>query len=115
MRHLVARRAAAAVVALATSVIVVSLLATGDDAQDAAVGDCLATSTQVSSGEDERPDATVVGCGEAAAGFTVVGRVDGESDSKSRSCERFFEADEEYFLYASTAGDGYLLCLRRAG
>ncbi|OJF14689.1 LppU/SCO3897 family protein [Couchioplanes caeruleus] len=108
MGNLVVRRVAAAVVALATLVIVGSLLAPGDAAEDAAVGDCLSASAA-------HPGAKLVGCAEAAAAFTVVGRVDGESDSASRSCERFFEADEEYFLYTSTAGDGYLLCLRRAG
>ncbi|GGQ65587.1 LppU/SCO3897 family protein [Couchioplanes azureus] len=108
MRNLLVRRVAAVVVALATLGIVVSLLTTGDAAEDAAVGDCLAASVA-------RPGARVVRCAEATAAFTVVGRVDGESDSASRSCERFFEADEEYFLYTSTAGGGYLLCLRRAG
>jgi len=109
------RQLIAAVVALG---ILVTLLATsdgGDDTKDAAVGDCLATSADVRLGEDAEAEATVVGCAKAAAAYAVVGRIDGESDTRSRSCERFFAADEEYFVYSSTAGDGYLLCLRRAG
>lgn len=109
------RHLAAAVVALAVVVTAVVLSAGEDEAKDAAVGDCLATSTDVRQGEDAEADATVVGCAQAAAAYTVVGRIDGQSDSRSRACESFFAADEEYFVYSSSAGDGYLLCLRRAG
>ncbi|MFI5492732.1 hypothetical protein [Actinoplanes sp. NPDC051859] len=112
----IARHVAAGVVALVTCAIVGSLLVTGDGAEEAVVGDCLATAADARPGETEdQPEATVVGCAEPAAAFTVVGRVEAESDAQSRACERFFAADEEYFLYTSTAGQGYLLCLRRAG
>ncbi|MFI7598623.1 porin [Actinoplanes sp. NPDC049681] len=109
------RHLAAAVVVLAVAVTVGVLSAGEDEAKDAAVGDCLATSARVRQGEDAQADATVVGCSQASAAYTVVGRVDGQSDSRSRACESFFAADEEYFVYSSTAGDGYLLCLRRVG
>ncbi|MEV4638107.1 hypothetical protein AB0J80_12230 [Actinoplanes sp. NPDC049548] len=109
------RHWAAALVALGTAVTVLGVTAGGDDAKDAAVGDCLATSANVRPGQDTDAEATVVGCAKDAAAYAVVGRIDGVSDARSRSCESFFAADEEYFVYSSTAGDGYLLCLRRAG
>jgi hypothetical protein len=84
----------------------------GDKAKDAAVGDCVASSEDVKVDEETEADAKVVDCGSADAAFTVVGRVDGESNTSSKSCEKFFKENEEYFVYGSTAGKGYLLCLR---
>ncbi|BCJ52192.1 hypothetical protein Asp14428_36670 [Actinoplanes sp. NBRC 14428] len=112
MRH--PRRLAAAVAA-GLVLTVWALSGGGDDAEDAAVGDCLAATTGVRMDEDAEADASVVGCSQPAAAYAVVGRIDGENDSRSRSCETFFAADEEYFVYRGTAGDGYLLCLRRTG
>ena len=101
------------VVAAMLGVLVWSLSHGGDEAKDAAVGDCLAASGAVRAGEDTDTDAKVVGCNSAYAANTVVGRLDGQSDPRSTACETYFAADEEYFLYSSTAGDGYLLCLTR--
>jgi hypothetical protein len=84
----------------------------GDKAKDAAVGDCVASSEDVKVDEETEADAKVVDCSSADAAFTVVGRVDGESNTSSKSCEKFFKENEEYFVYGSTAGKGYLLCLR---
>ncbi|GAA3336824.1 hypothetical protein GCM10020358_10830 [Amorphoplanes nipponensis] len=84
----------------------------GDKAKDAAVGDCVASSEDVKVDEETEANAKVVDCGSADAAFTVVGRVEGESDTKSKSCEKFFKENEEYYVYSSTAGKGYLLCLR---
>jgi hypothetical protein len=38
--------------------------------------------------------------------------VDGEKDVKSKSCDKFFKENEQFFVYASDAKGGYLLCLR---
>ena len=84
----------------------------GDKAKDAVVGDCVASSEDVKVDEETEANAKVVDCGSADAAFTVVGRVDGESNTSSKSCEKFFKENEEYFVYGSTAGKGYLLCLR---
>ena len=84
----------------------------GDKAKNAAVGDCIASTKDVKVNEETEADAKVVDCGSADAAFTVVGRVDGESDTKSKSCQKYFKGNEEYFVYASKAGKGYLLCLR---
>jgi hypothetical protein len=84
----------------------------GDKAKDAAVGDCVASSEDVKVNEETEANAKVVDCGSADAAFTVVGRVEGEKDTKSKSCEKFFKENEEYYVYGSNAGGGYLLCLR---
>ena len=105
---------AVSIVVTASVALPLLMLARGDDgAKDAAVGDCLAASVTVRVDEDADADAKVVGCGSAYAASTVVGRLDGESDPRSTACERYFQANEEYFVYRSTAGDGYLLCLAR--
>jgi hypothetical protein len=84
----------------------------GDKAKNAAVGDCIASTKDVKVNEETEAQAKVVDCGSADAAFTVVGRVEGESDIKSKSCQKFFKENEEYFVYANEAGKGYLLCLR---
>jgi hypothetical protein len=85
-----------------------------DKAKDAAVGDCIASSKQVATDKDETDaSAKVVDCGSADAAFTVVGRVNGETDIKSKSCDHFFKENEQFFVYAADNGaSGYLLCLR---
>jgi len=92
--------------------IVVKEALFGDKAKDAVVGDCVASSEDVKVDEETEAKAKVVDCGSADAAFTVVGRVEGESNTKSKSCEKFFKANEQYYVYSSTAGKGYLLCLR---
>jgi hypothetical protein len=85
----------------------------GDKAKDAAVGNCIAASGNVTSATAEtETDAKVVDCGAADAAFTVVGRVDGQTDVNSTACDTYFTDGEEFAVYASTAGGGYLLCLK---
>ncbi|MET8148973.1 hypothetical protein ACIBSW_32985 [Actinoplanes sp. NPDC049668] len=84
----------------------------GDKAKDAAVGDCVASSQDVKVDEETEAQAEVVDCASKEAAFTVVGRVEGETNTDSKSCEKYFKENEEYYVYSSTAGGGYLLCLR---
>jgi hypothetical protein len=107
----VALRIVGAVVVLAI-ILVARTAFFGDKAKDAAVGDCVASSADVKVDEETEANAKVVDCGSADAAFTVVGRVDGETDTQSKSCQKFFKENEEYYVYGSTAGKGYLLCLR---
>jgi hypothetical protein len=93
-------------------VVVVKDAFFGDKAKDAAVGDCVASSADVKVDEETEANAKVVDCSSADAAFTVVGRVEGESNTQSKSCEKFFKDNEKYYVYGSTAGKGYLLCLR---
>ena len=101
---------------LASLVVIVIIMVArtflfGDKATDAAVGDCIASSADVRIDEETEADAKVVDCSSGEAAFTVVGRVEGESDIKSKSCEKFFKENEEYYVYGSVANGGYLLCL----
>jgi len=82
-----------------------------DRAKDARVGDCIAAST-AAAGASEAAQARVVDCASADAAFTVAGRVDGETDTEGTHCDRFFADGETYLVFSSTAGGGYLLCLR---
>jgi hypothetical protein len=107
----VALRILGAIVAIVIVLVVKDQLF-GDKAKDAAVGDCIASSEQVKADEETEAKAKVVECGSADAAFTVVGRVEGETSTSSKSCEKFFQENEEYAIYSSTAGKGYLLCLR---
>jgi hypothetical protein len=84
----------------------------GDKAKDAAVGDCIASSKTVTGTDSTEAEAKVVACGSGDAAFTVVGRVNGETDTNSKSCDKYFKEKEEFYVYSSTASGGYLLCLR---
>ncbi|MEU4215562.1 hypothetical protein [Actinoplanes sp. NPDC026623] len=84
----------------------------GDEAKDAVVGDCIAAMKDVKVDEETDARAEIADCTSKDAAYTVVGRVDGETDTKSKSCEKYFKENEEYYVYSSTASGGYLLCLR---
>ncbi len=103
-------------IALALVVGVIALVVKdtvfGDKAKDAAVGDCIASSKEVTGTDETEAEAKVVDCASGDAAFTVVGRVNGETDTSSKSCDQYFKEDEEFFVYSSTAGGGYLLCLQ---
>lgn len=86
-----------------------------DKAQEAKVGDCVAAQGDVpkEEGKTTEADATVVDCGSSKAKYTVVGRVEGETDTASKSCDKYFTDEKaDYFVYSSTSGNGYLLCLQ---
>jgi len=84
-----------------------------DKAKDAVVGDCIKSSKKVTGTGETDASAEVVDCASADAAFTVIGRVNGETDTKSKSCDKFFKEDEEFFVYAADNGtSGYLLCLK---
>jgi hypothetical protein len=84
----------------------------GDKAKDAAVGDCIAASKDVKVDEKTDANAKVVDCGSSEAAFSVVGRINGETDTNSKSCDKYFKEGEQFFVYSSTSGGGYLLCLK---
>jgi hypothetical protein len=104
-------RVGIAVVVLIVGLVVKDALF-GDKAKDAAVGNCIASSKKVTGTDSTDAEAKVVDCGSGDAAFTVVGRVDGETDTDSKSCDKYFKEKEEFFVYSSTASGGYLLCLR---
>jgi len=86
-----------------------------DEAKSAKVGDCVAAQGKVPTqeGKTSEADAKVVDCTSKDAAYTVVGRVNGETDTNSKSCDQYFTDEKaDYFVYSSTSGDGYLLCLQ---
>jgi hypothetical protein len=83
-----------------------------NDAQEAKAGDCIKSDKDVSQKETTRTGAEVVECSSADAAFTVVARVDGESSVESKSCDKYFKENEEFYVYGSASSGGYLLCLR---
>jgi len=89
-----------------------SLLFGGDDASDAKAGDCIASDQDVKDQGTTETGAEVVDCASADAKFTVVARVDGEGSTQSKACDKFFKAEEVFYVFANSAGDGYVLCLR---
>jgi hypothetical protein len=106
-------RIGAAIVAIIV-VFVIKDVFFGDKAKDAAVGDCVAASKQVKADKETDAQAKVVDCTSKDAAYTVVGRVDGESDVNSKSCDQYFTKEgSQYFVYASSSDSGgdYLLCL----
>jgi hypothetical protein len=106
-------RIGAAIVAIIV-VFVIKDVFFGDKAKDAAVGDCVAASKQVKADKETDAQAKVVDCTSKDAAYTVVGRVNGESDVNSKSCDQYFTKEgSQYFVYASSSDNGgdYLLCL----
>jgi hypothetical protein len=86
-----------------------------DEAKEAKVGDCVAAQGKVPTeeGKTSEAEAKVVDCTSTDAAYTVVGRVNGETDTNSKSCDQYFTDEKaDYFVYSSTSGDGYLLCLQ---
>jgi hypothetical protein len=86
-----------------------------DEAKEAKVGDCVAAQGKVPTeeGKTSEADAKVVDCTSKDAAYTVVGRVNGETNTESKSCDQYFTDEKaDYFVYSSTTGDGYLLCLQ---
>jgi hypothetical protein len=84
-----------------------------DQTADAKVGDCIATDTAVADTEKEA-DAKMATCGSADAAYSVVGRVENDSDTDSKACDRYFTEEKvEYAIVSSITGSGYLLCLKK--
>jgi hypothetical protein len=86
-----------------------------DKAKQAKVGDCVAAQGKVPTeeGKTSEAEAKVVDCTSKDAAYTVVGRVNGETNTNSKSCDQYFTDEKaDYFVYSSTSGDGYLLCLQ---
>lgn len=89
----------------------------GDKAKDAKVGDCIAQMPSVAVGEQTEADAKVVDCTAGDAAFTVVGRVENQTQAQAKDsteCEQYVKEGEEYSVYYSIpdGGTGYLLCLK---
>ena len=85
-----------------------------DKSATAKVGDCVAAQGDVPKGDEETDTAAEkVDCTTSKAAFKVVGRVDGETNTKSKACDQYFTDEKaDYFVYGSSSGSGFLLCLQ---
>ncbi|MFV0134864.1 hypothetical protein ACLGIH_16785 [Streptomyces sp. HMX87] len=99
---------------IAIAVIVVSVaiggyLASRDDANTAAVGDCM----HRGSTNDNNPDLEVVECSSSEAQFVVLAKVDGSFSSLTAESKCRAEAkDFQYSYVQSGDGSDFLLCLK---
>ncbi|MCZ7376855.1 LppU/SCO3897 family protein [Micromonospora sp. WMMC250] len=90
-----------------------------DETADAKVGDCIAELPEVTGTQQEEVDgAKVVSCTSTDAAYTVVGRVNDQSQAQAQAgtaCDQFFKEGEEGYVFSSIepGKTGYVLCLTK--
>lgn len=90
-----------------------------DGTAKAKVGDCVTELPDATGGEHkDAPGAELVACTSPKAVYTVIGRVDGQTEAQARTgqaCEPFLQPGQAgYFFYnIRPGGTGYLLCLTK--
>ncbi|MER5178618.1 hypothetical protein ABT009_09640 [Streptomyces sp. NPDC002896] len=83
--------------------------ASRDDAQAAAVGDCM----HRGSTNDNNPDLEVVECSDAKAQYKVLAKIDGSFTSLTADKKCSDEAPDFQYAYTETGdGNNFLLCLK---
>lgn len=92
-----------------------------DETADAKAGDCIADLPEVTGTKQEKADgAKVVECTSTDAAYTVVGRVNDQSEAQAKAgtaCDQFFQNDEEGYIFSGIerGKSGYVLCLTKKG
>ncbi|MCF0094091.1 hypothetical protein AB0B39_02440 [Micromonospora sp. NPDC049114] len=90
-----------------------------DETADAKAGDCIAELPEIKGTKEEEVDgAKVVECTSTDAAYSVVGRIDGQTEAQAKAdttCNEFFKEDQEgYVFYSIESGKkGYVLCLTK--
>ncbi|MEH1167598.1 hypothetical protein V6V47_19655 [Micromonospora sp. CPCC 205539] len=90
-----------------------------DETADAKAGDCIAELPEVNGTEEEEANnAKVVECTSTDAAYSVVGRVEGQTEAQAKegaACQQYLkEGQEGYLFYSIKPGKtGYLLCLTK--
>ncbi|MEU1588922.1 hypothetical protein [Micromonospora sp. NPDC005710] len=90
-----------------------------DETAAAKTGDCIAELPEVTGTEQEKVDgAKVVECTSTDAAYTVVGRVDGQTEAQVKAdttCTQFFKEGQEGYIFSSIepGKTGYVLCLTK--
>ncbi|MFG1897371.1 hypothetical protein ACGFIP_25505 [Micromonospora zamorensis] len=90
-----------------------------DETADAKAGDCIAELPEITGTKQEKVDgAKVVECTSTDAAYTVVGRVNDQSEAQAKAgtaCDQFFQNDEEGYIFSSIepGKSGYVLCLTK--
>jgi hypothetical protein len=93
-----------------------SALGIGDDkTAEAKAGDCIAQLPDVAEGQQkEANNAKVVKCDAADAKFSVLGRLENQTEAQAAKddiCKAYPEAEYSYYSIPS-GGKGYVLCLK---
>ncbi|MCW3838723.1 hypothetical protein ONA70_01245 [Micromonospora yasonensis] len=91
-----------------------------DDAVQAKVGECIAKLPEVAEGQEKDVDeAKVVECTSTEAAYSVVGRVDHQTEAQARSgeaCDQYFKEGDDGYVFSGgerSGGKFYLLCLTK--
>ncbi|GGO02781.1 LppU/SCO3897 family protein [Micromonospora parathelypteridis] len=90
-----------------------------DETAAAKTGDCIAELPEITGTEQETVDgAKVVECTSTDAAYSVVGRVNDQSEAQAKAdttCEQYFKEGEQGYIYSSIepGKTGYVLCLTK--
>ncbi|WP_433652712.1 LppU/SCO3897 family protein [Micromonospora zamorensis] len=90
-----------------------------DETADAKAGDCIGQLPEITGTKQEKVDgAKVVECTSTDAAYTVVGRVNDQSEAQAKAgtaCDSFLQNDEEGYIFSSIepGKSGYVLCLTK--
>lgn len=85
----------------------------GDKAEEAKIGDCVTLHGKVPTEAANKIDAEaeVVDCSSSEAAYTVVGRVNNETGTDTKSCDKYFTDEAaDYAIYSGS--NHYVLCLK---
>lgn len=97
------------IVLIVAGVAIGAYVTSRDDADTAAVGDCM----HRGSTDDNNPDLEVVDCGDAKAQFKVLAKVEGSFTGLTAQTKCEAEAKDFQYSYTETAGSkSFLLCLK---
>lgn len=97
------------IVLIVAGVAIGTYVTSQDDADTAAVGDCM----HRGSTDDNNPDLEVVDCGDTKAQFEVLAKVEGSFSGLSAQTKCEAEAKDFQYAYTETAGSkSFLLCLK---
>ncbi|MEU7395017.1 LppU/SCO3897 family protein [Streptomyces albogriseolus] len=97
------------IVLIVAGVAIGGFLASRDDANTAAVGDCM----HRGSTDDNDPDLEVVDCGDAKAQYEVLAKVEGNFSGLTAQSKCEAESKDFEYVYTETNGSkSFLLCLK---
>lgn len=97
------------IVLIVAGVAIGGWIASRDDANTAAVGDCM----HRGSTDDNDPDLEVVDCGDSKAQYTVLAKIEGDHSGLTAQNKCEAEAKDFQYVYTETNGSkSFLLCLK---
>ncbi|AZM61247.1 MULTISPECIES: hypothetical protein [unclassified Streptomyces] len=97
------------IVLIVAGVAIGGYLASRDDANTAAVGDCMHRGNS----DNNNPDLEVVDCSDSKAQYTVLAKIEGNFSGITAQSKCEAEAKDFEYVYTETNGsDSFLLCLK---